>query len=200
MAKIDRATDLPEWFDLEKYKDTRFFGALEWVYHLRNRWHLFDTFDAMLKEGIKFDELSERHCWLKKQLDDYRTTPLRTENGLKDFLSIPVRDMTVGDLAGQNYFAELSASQEKFTPDEIIMWEFYASDPVSKRQGLAAPIGLMETPVCSSVPLMVDLRATDSVLVSAFSKWLKNQRNKQPADAQRKREIPASPGVRLVVA
>jgi hypothetical protein len=40
MAKIERAQDLPEWFDLEKYSGCKSFGATEWFEQLVCRKHL----------------------------------------------------------------------------------------------------------------------------------------------------------------
>lgn len=37
MAKIDRVQDLPEWFDLEKYRGCEEFGAIEWFEQLSCR-------------------------------------------------------------------------------------------------------------------------------------------------------------------
>lgn len=41
MAKIDRVEDLPEWFDLEKYKGCENFGAVEWYTCLDRRQQVF---------------------------------------------------------------------------------------------------------------------------------------------------------------
>ncbi|SFH74646.1 hypothetical protein SAMN05216206_0104 [Pseudomonas guineae] len=191
MAKIDRVEDLPEWFDLEKYKGAESFGVTEWIYHLRNRWHLFDSFDELKKQGITVESFPGSDHWLPGNLERFRSDPLRVEEGLSDVLHPPVRDMAFGDLAGQRYFEDHAACQDEYSADDVEYWQFMAACDEPVREGLAASVGLMKARMSPGFPLMVDLRATDSVLITAFSRWLKNERAKQPASTSSKRELPA---------
>tara|TARA_Y100000589_G_scaffold209479_1_gene197536 strand:- start:953 stop:1933 length:981 start_codon:yes stop_codon:yes gene_type:complete len=53
VAKIDRVEDLPDWFDLEKYKGCEGFRAAEWLAHLDIRSYLLSGNPAYPEEALR---------------------------------------------------------------------------------------------------------------------------------------------------
>ena len=76
MAKAGRpkkgSTGLPDWFDIEKYRPSRSFGAMGWYEQLVFRSRLFENYDWCLKNADKnFERLS-------KAFDMVRENPIIT--------------------------------------------------------------------------------------------------------------------------
>lgn len=134
MVKIKRTKDLPEWFDLEKYRACKSFSAVEWYARLRERKHvaamLFDeSYAAMMQEIVDPDGSTER---FKRALREF-SAPM-----LAAMRAAPLAEVFSTKLA----LSELShsvpiRSADKVSPGEIphfspVMIDLRASDAALK--------------------------------------------------------------------
>lgn len=191
MAKIDRVKDLPEWFDLEKYRGSESFGATEWYFHLETRRGIHFFFNFMknhLKQNISIfldtPVQSKGYATVspRTELEALRDRPLNLEGGKgllwqhwpDDLEKVNVlKDLTFCDLFIQKFsdqegreLGDLKARRWNallLTTSSDIPEEIYE-----------LPIGVMAG-TCSNVakPILVDLGASDRALKQAFSDWLK---------------------------
>lgn len=51
MTKINETTELPEWFELTKYKEAKNLDAAGWFIQLSLRKELYDLYEMIEKEG-----------------------------------------------------------------------------------------------------------------------------------------------------
>lgn len=180
MAKIDRVEDLPEWFDLQKYRGCELFGAAQWFRNLEDRAVIWDCIEMGQRYGITA-LLPQEIEWLPQLLKGLRESPIQIEavRGSK-----PIRAMQYDDIAHKFY-------DDGKTENLRDCWKEITADPLcAEHRCRWSPVGPITTLFQSGYPIMVDLRATDSVLTAAFSEWLKDCRAKQPSNAS-KRERPA---------
>lgn len=204
MAKIDRVEDLPEWFDLEKYRGCESFCAAEWLEQVERRHDL-------LKLHPRFNERiaqnGERH-WLEFALEFWMLTiqePAQkvrekpvdspSKGKINEWMAHaenqPVRSVCVMDLAWQGT-RDLDAERDgraakgiskrwaAINPNSISVWDFveHATSPLSLNyygeEGGHYSGGGNEIPI-----IQVDLGASDAALKKAFSMWLKEARASQ---------------------
>jgi len=180
MTKIDRVEQLPEWFDLQKYRECETFGAAQWERNLEDRAVVWNCIEIGEKYGLA-ELLPQEIEWVPLLLEKLRATPIESEavRGSK-----PIRALHYDDIGHKLY---------DDSKDETLRtcWERLSSDPLGDSDNCRwSPIGTITTLFESGYPIMVDLRATDSVLTAAFSEWLKEARLNQPSSAS-KRERPA---------
>lgn len=207
VAKIESVRVPPEWFDLEKYQKAEFFSIDDWVISLRIRKNIFDSFKLMEGSGLSISWLFEIAKDLEQDLQQLRCNPLDLGAG-QPWASLignyeektgiaPVRKLTFSDLITQYQLDqhELEIDQHKPEDSELIKLLANRWNLITTPSHVVTPHELIDMPIGpireAGEPLLVDLRATDSVLITAFSRWLKSERAKQPASFSSKRELPA---------
>lgn len=196
MAKIDRVEDLPEWFDLEKYRGCKSFGATEWFQSLAIRADILRSLTP--ERGSKLS--AEVARLLRPYWERLRRFPLSAEpDGCTFWEHIstfspppPVRPLRISDLARQAHTDRIDAEYGLCDQRLPERWQGISS---GGDWGDDAPL-LLEDRLMATEPsatLVVDLAAHNSVLIEAFTEWLKMVRAQQP-DRASKREHPAYKG------
>lgn len=201
MAKIDREY-LPEWFKLEKYRMCESFRAAEWLEQLRYRQQVLQGNPIYPNKVRKKDvDESAMQFWRKAattKAAQLRSSPIkRTENGAAmivrgrksplfarhgDLITYgsgepPIRPITMHGLLtlAQTDKAQCEEGEDKINAKR---WEILNYTPPFTLPGEIArsqlELGDGSAPVVS-----INLKATDSVLIEAFSVWLKNARAAQ---------------------
>lgn len=194
MTKIDRVEDLPEWFDLKKYRGCESFGATEWFFHLDIRkgihvfFNLLKNYQQEISIYLDTPVQSEGNPTVppRTELEALRDRPLSLEggNGLLwkhspeslEHIKI-LKDLTFCDL----HFKKSCDQDDRATIDlRSRRWTELLQAPSHE-----TPDELQNLPVgvipgrCSDVakPILVELSASDRELKQAFSNWLKNTRS-----------------------
>jgi hypothetical protein len=181
MTKIDRVEDLPEWFNLENYEECAHFGARRWASNLEARANILDCFKTFEKYRIPVEMYPKEMDWLPPVIAELQATPIKA--GLNEWQR-PVRALIYDDIAFKcldEKDKELAEHWRKLTRST-----FEASSDF-----LYSDVGQITTLFDTGFPIMVDLRATDSVLIEAFAIWLKENRTERAASSTSKRERPA---------
>ena len=212
MAKISCVKDLPDWFKLEKYSGTENFNAAEWVEQLSRRIELLKYHpDFSPKETCKKDSLScelglliwqGSHKGRADEVEHIRQFPLFSHG--KDNLekhalapsSQPIKPISLLDLRLQKD-RDSSAVLGKRAPQAVLnRWEVLNLDnvPILGTEKIATalfPVA-MESHIRRGevAPIIsVDLNATNSVLIAAFSAWLKSARSQTLSVSKRERQV-----------
>lgn len=199
MAKIDRVEDLPGWFDLEKYSECESFGAAEWLHELTRRAELMSGHPDNMEGSDEGDD-TFREIWaaIWKSTTEVHAAPVRQcpiaypRSQCSDSFLMPVRGVRVFDLAMQAHRDEMARREGKCGPEKVNRWKAIGDSSYPLREAVKVsgePIDITShTEKMPSRPVIqVDLRATDSVLMGAFSAWLKEARAKQPTASKRER-------------
>lgn len=179
MAKIESVKDLPEWFDLEKYKDCESFGALEWYVEVRYRQRIRNIFNApnkIFRNGA--GEAATREA------EKLRETPIG-HGGENDYyvsrFEMPIIEITTTDLMLQSTYDKTLKTIGDCGLPLLDRWGWIAD---VERHGSGIPLALHTEPLrITSYPhgtvkpcIMVELSAPDAVLKEAFSAWLNEAR------------------------
>ncbi len=203
MAKIDDLKDLPKWFDLTKYREVGSFEASDWYRALQIRQGAM----SMVREDKLSGNTAAYAPSVGARLERLRSSPLNTTSNVSLFFihahdvaspsRMPVRSITTHDLIEQGrhdraaaedgYCDALLAKRWDLMADPEISW----SDELNALASTALELRDYVSQGSPSAVAVVDLNATDSVLIDAFSTWLKELRAKQPTRSPRKRERPA---------
>lgn len=182
MAKIDRVEDLPEWFDLKNYEECMHFGARRWASNLEVRSIIFGCFETLEKHHIPVELYPQEMDWLPQVIADLRATPIEAGPNEKQG---PIRALLYDDIAHRC----LDDRKDQKLAEH---WQQLSSNPSNGNSDfLFSEVGQITTLFDTGHPIMVDLRATDSVLIEAFAIWLKENRSKRAASSASKRERPA---------
>ncbi len=211
MAKIDRVEDLPEWFDLEKYRECETFGAAEWLEQVERRHDLLGLHPSY---NERIAQHGQEH-WLEFALEFWALTiqepaqmvrenpvdsPSKGKIGewMADAKNQPIRSICVMDLVWQgtrDLDAERNGKAVKgiskrwaaINPSAISVWDSveHASSPLSlnyyDEEGSYYNGGGNEIPI-----VQVDLGASDAALKEAFSLWLRDARASQKTASARR--------------
>lgn len=186
--KINSTADLPEWFDLEKYKGCAEFGALEWYACIRERVRVAHVVEALVS--------GERGS-IRKKLASMRAHPLaaidRKEELIQQLLPRPaVRSATWQALERAARLDRMTNSKQApaweslgdairlASPDN----ELGNERALQESETLMIP-GWLDREADAALAI-VDLSATDAVLVDAFKEWLIQARAGQPTVARKK--------------
>lgn len=207
MAKNKRVLKLPDWFDLKKYKEIKSFGIDSWIVSLRIRKNILDSLKLREGSGLTLSELFELAKGLQQDLQHLRCNPLDIESGQHWALFVgnyeertgitPIRCLKFSDLILQRQHDRHEVENGRDSVEEFARikrlanrWKAITtpSHAAIKGELIDMPFGPIRG---AGEPLLVDLRATDSVLVSAFTDWLKASRATRPHDTKSKRERPA---------
>lgn len=176
MAKVSRVEELPDWFSLEKYCECDVFTAADWHLNLWVRsepWHYFVSPEQQQLLDINL---------ITDMLDGLRDEPIMRSKAAP--LTQPIRSLRFADLAER-------ALSDRRQPDTARIWSEIMSFNGAESRELRASINSITTIFDSGHPVMVDLRATDAVLVGAFKVWLKEIRVRQAGCTASRRERPA---------
>ena len=171
MSKIDCAQDLPEWFDLEKYRECEHFDVNEWYRQLLERQSLFKAC-ACLSDP----DSTEKWCydWYEDAAEEFREAPLELSPSLSDIevKRQPVRALRAYDL-------HLTASEEMFAlgaekPNDVDYRVLFKDSWQTEIEVLATGSPYFQPAI------VVDLGANDSTLKAAFTIWLAEARKQSP--------------------
>lgn len=197
MAKIESTADLPVWFSLEKYQGTKDFSAAEWLTALAIRQDILST---VVRRNDSEEGAYDYQC-LAPHLEALRRAPLKHPSdhylwqhiparGTLAKLS-PVRHLTMQDMAWQAFEDRGRAETDHRARQLADRWQAIVGDDLFEQglieqddplfmdyRGEGAPVAAVR----------VDLAAQDSVLLEAFSIWLKTARDTHQAA---RRERPA---------
>lgn len=196
MAKINRVEDLPEWFDLEKYRGVESFVAADWFRCLLIRQQILRAADVFgTGTQFSFADLITKTKEGAQELAELRRTPLSrdacnayfwlAEHYDHDLPASPVRDLSMWDLAHQFQCDRDDVSVGDAPPFAVERWHLIATDELFTAPELDdQPVGDI---LDLGAPLLVDLRVKDSVLIGAFAAWLKNARTKRLTNCERER-------------
>lgn len=184
---IKNAKDLPDWFSLDKYKETKDFMATDWLLSLRIRKNIFDAFVALECTGLPLSYFYELIPDLPSELADIRQAPLG-KTGCDSWANIaanfsdgavtaPVRTLKMSDIAAQCWADQVRDIEGEASEDERQRW-IIATKPHP------IPAGMLDEPFIPpnnppnnpKASLMVNLHAKDGVLIDAFKQWLSNAR------------------------
>lgn len=192
MAKINRVEELPEWFDLGKYRGCESFGAYEWHRCLDMRKGIFSLYNVQKMIGTEHNILAPffNKSFVMQELQQLRAQPLNFEAGngtlwgedkRRELLKKPIKNLMFSDLEHQFHCDEqdfISARGDELLAERwklITQGERYCPQP--KLEGLQ-----IET-VLGEYPILVDLSATDAVLKEEFATWLQVTRSALKVDA-----------------
>ena len=212
MAKIDRVEELPEWFNLEKYRGAKFFGATEWFENLSYRREIlqgnadYPDRDVSVTEDARQRNHRVWAGYAAQKAESLRQKPLidLDESGIKRpsrWLgpnSHPVRNIDTADLIVQAHLDRLATEDKQCDPGLLERWAVI-NDPQTyyhyKSPEIARlPLELVnhfdlanEAPVKAAI--LVDLNTSDAVLKDAFEVWLKEVRAGQPIKTKKKKPL-----------
>jgi hypothetical protein len=192
VAKIDRVEELPEWFDLGKYRGCESFGAYEWHCCLDMRRGIFNLYNVQKMIGTENNILAPffNKSSVMQELQQLRAQPLNLEAGNGALLSEdnhrkrlekPIKNLMFSDLEHQFHCDEqdfISAGGDELLAERwrlITQGERYCPQPKLE--------GLQVAKVLGEYPILVDLSATDAVLKEAFATWLQVARSALKVDA-----------------
>ncbi len=193
MAKIDRVEDLPDWFDLEKYKGCESFGAAEWLEQLERRRDLLALHPTRVGTPTACDTAAWEDFTLtfwkiavREPAEEVRAAPLnspskgKVSKWLADRCNQPIKGVCAYDLmwqstrdldAERNGKAAQGTSQrwDAISPSGGSLSSFvsWANVPLTINYHDGSP----ERPI-----LQIDLGASDAILKTAFAAWLKEAR------------------------
>ena len=203
MIKVERVEDLPDWFSLENYNDSKSFTTIDWLRSLSIRAEILHIMDYEFEEEDceESDSLSEI-VWraINEAIETLRQSPLerfmpdtsgywssdKTDLGLIG--NSPVCPMTFGDLIEQCNFDRFFGHA-----DTAERWEVLTdadSRRATKRKDIAAiPVELTGNgPPSHLVAITVDLGSPDAIIEATFMRWLEGERAKTKAAVNRYRK------------
>lgn len=177
MAKIKQLKELPDWFDLRKYESCQCFRAIDWLTNLSRRKLIF--------EYLADSDLTSVSDLARAIRED----PVQ-ENSFYDTPSSPVRPLRFADVASRAGFV-LSFEAIPSVAKEAERWK--------KLRAAISPSGWLESAtdraldgyigpdLTGNFPLLVDLSASDSMLIESFTAWLKDARSQLDINTTRER-------------
>jgi len=191
MGHYRRDKGFPDWFQLEKYSNTQQFKASDWLAALRIRKSILDALTGLEKAGLEpcyaYQIMPETYA----ELTALRKAPL-DNTGCGSWaviagefsdtsLSLPVREMKFVDIARLKQEAALNAENGECPFDP---WKELEKWPNLPDEVMRVPLRGKEQ---SFEPLLVDMRATNAVLIKSFEAWLKKARSEQRGRSKQKR-------------
>lgn len=204
MAKINRLEDLPEWFDLEKYRGCESFSAEDWYNCLQVRAGALYLVEEVNKLGVSLEDIykKDNNDNLHEQM---RSDPLNWELvrvlhilrywqlGEKEAGSLvpesPVKPLEFVDLFAQRQGdrEDRHAGRENSRAELWSVFDNFRGTGDGWTTLIGSPVGAVAG---GFETIKVDLQASDFVLKEAFANWLKEARAQQKYSVSR-RERPA---------
>lgn len=198
VAKIESTADLPEWFDLDKYKGCEDFGAIEWLDQLCRRARLFESNSAWVVNQplspSKANIAAMRALWLDivaDELTSLQREPLKQRNNehlsQKEFQ--PIGMVSAIDLNQQRYRDEMGFHDGLCPEEKYLRWGAWDLNQEGKGAGIAGIRAARQHPIflegypparAPQAVVRVDLGATDAALKKAFEAWLVQARADLP--------------------
>lgn len=200
MAKIEHPEHLPDWYKLEKYAGCASFNALQWLRQLERRSDLLKLHPDYISLEQAGDEIFKSivmDIWkgaLAGNIAAIRENPI--ENTMQaELAALPIRDVLTMDLWMQAYLDEMEKRKGRVGPEKTARWRVIGDSSAPLDDFIKSNRSIIEIdhyrPNTPPIPVIrVDMRATDSVLIDAFTSWLKEKRKHQ-AYYSSKREKPA---------
>tara|TARA_R110000751_G_C13788462_1_gene481835 strand:+ start:1533 stop:2345 length:813 start_codon:yes stop_codon:yes gene_type:complete len=194
MAKIGGVEDLPSWYKLQKYSECDSFDATDWANNLYARHVILEYVSARdssdgrqiypLRIQLGFPENYEL-----KMLEEMRVQPKYRLPFSRSSYDSPVRPLTHWDIA-----VGARVSINGGSPSDRELWRrtlagAFETDWPNETSDYSSMNTALRTFGANSCELSVDLTANDSVLIEAFTAWLRSAKSQLPE--KRKRELPA---------
>lgn len=179
MAKIESVQDLPDWFDLEKYKGAESFGAAEWLEQLTYRRKL----RRRLLAPSWIWQFETREDAIARELLRLSLNPVEPFSGHmvhSPSLGSPIADIMTTDLWLQARRDKPPSALEKLDTWEAKRWSAIADGTRIKEYQFNE---LVLTPLEGGAGhpcIKVDLQVADAVLRKSFDQWLRHKREIQP--------------------
>lgn len=202
MAKVERASDLPEWFDIGKYNDCESFGAIEWFDQLSRRAKLFESNAAWMSplSISKIDRPEVLSVWRALTFGEYesiQSDPLRKRDAqcLERADSQPISSIGTIDFFYQRMRDSVAARDGLCPVEKSLRWNALDDSSIAGIDAIRAaqnyPLYFEAYPPQRPphAVIRVDLGATDSALKKSFDSWLAQARAELPADVRK----PANP-------
>ena len=208
MAKIDRVEQLPEWFRLDRYRDTETFDAAQWYEQLSFRMQILEgNPEYPIKLTLSGEERDQAmRFWRNKtapalaQIRSRPTGPLISQRAMivrgkstAAFIEYrggltkipispedsPVRPLAVSSLLTQARFDHLQHDRDSNEQSDLEQWSMLAR---CCDPSYETPQNLKNLPlkIGGEPVLSIDLRARDDDLRKAFDAWLKRARADRP--------------------
>ena len=199
MTKVSSTTDLPKWFDLERYRASEDFTAEHWLEQLDRRINLLpenhNSPDINQQPNDREQQRVADEIWwamVSKKLTAVREEPTVCRFACKGVLipGMPVRSVTCFDLVMQSHRDEIAIRRGLRKPSTVNRWAAIGDPNYPTKSAIEASFQRIEIdfylPGGSPQPVVrVDLGATDATLKEAFSMWLTEARSRQPVDASK---------------
>lgn len=168
--KVKNVSDLPEWFDLEKYRGCARFGPVEWWACLKERARVWAVVEC-LPPGAPAS--------IRETLTSMRARPLAAASrtaGIIDVLAPrpAVRSATWADL-GRAARLDRLADSEQVPAWRALAADIQSSNDATPTEGVLMIPGWLDKESDAAVAI-VNLSASDSVVKSAFEAWLAQAR------------------------
>lgn len=168
--KVKNVSDLPEWFDLEKYRGCARFGPVEWWACLKERARVWAVVEC-LPPGAPAS--------IRETLTSMRARPLAAASrtaGIIDVLAPrpAVRPATWADL-GRAARIDRLADSEQVPAWRALAADIQSSNDATPTEGVLMIPGWLDKESDAAVAI-VNLSASDSVLKDAFEAWLAQAR------------------------
>ncbi len=191
MGHYKRDQGFPDWYRLEKYSATQQFKASDWLAALRIRKNILDVIKGFETAGLALSYVYQIMPDIQIELAALRKSPL--DNSVcpswadiaGDFsdnsLLLPIREMRLSDIVRfqQEAVTSVENGQREFNP-----WEELEKWPNLPEEVREASLANQEQHI---EPLLVDMRATNSVLIKAFETWLKKSRAQRKGSSKQKK-------------
>lgn len=189
MAHRQKDRSLPAWFKLKNYEGAGDFRAAEWLAAVRIRKNIMDVFSLHDETLWGLTETYDLLPDMRQELSELRQSPLDLE-ACSSWASLaadynyrlsasPVRQMLFSDLVDQWASDRLQAESGGISCERwhaLEQWPTISSEV--KQSTLGAGRG-------DHVSLVIDMKASNAVLLDAFKAWLTEWR-KQEHNKQRK--------------
>lgn len=215
MAKIAKQQDLPEWFDLKKYKGVESFRAFEWMKQLKRRSDLLRHYPGGDSSQDVPEFLQDTLCmtWqggMEEGASQIWENPIEDQpecmpnKWISDSPCLPVKPVSVNDLAWQMARDKQAVRDGKVKKSQYHKWAAINSE-IQPLPGRPPAIPLLHgvlpsdqtTPLSidyykgglASPVVQVDLNAPDIVVKQGFAVWLKEARAHQASAPKGKNKM-----------
>lgn len=189
MAKISCIKDLPDWFKLEKYSQCDSFNATDWAGNLNARAVALGYVSTRCSSDDRQNYpprilLGFAENYELRMLEDMRRLPNYLIPSSRSGYESPVRSLTHVDIAIAARLAINGGSQR----DNELWRRTMAAVNETDWPHEPSDYSILDTALRTlGHDLTVDLRANDSVLIKAFTTWLKNARSQMQIASNRER-------------
>ncbi|HBM09966.1 hypothetical protein CXF92_06790 [Pseudomonas sp. Choline-3u-10] len=192
MAKIDRVEDLPEWFNLDRYRECENLSATDWLAELEMRRTLFRAYQSLGAMPMwESDLVVAVHSGVADSIREMPIDPSRNEYA--DLHIQPVRNVNVADLLMQRIRDEIANKDGRGSDEMASRWAAigdsqYPLNSAMSVAGLPVEIDFYSPYALPAAVIQVDLNSPDSLLRDAFTAWLKEARSFRQSDSGKRQK------------